>query len=212
MDWPRLRVWTNGEMIQDLDVETVPELRHRLRSGYLGLESITRPIRFRGLRVRELPSTISWTPLYETSADLAKWQITGGKPTFEALGGVLHSDGDGVFATTETFRDFELQDVRPPRPASQRRRHVRRPGRGPGPPLRDPAHGRGRRALCHRVHSITTLQSHNQVAKVVQTGEPPPRFRRTSHSVGAPRRGVGTDVAIVVHVKGFRTATPVLGS
>jgi hypothetical protein len=26
MDWPRLQVWTNGEMIQDLDVETVPEL------------------------------------------------------------------------------------------------------------------------------------------------------------------------------------------
>src|SRR3954454_20995842 len=33
MDWPRLRVWTNGEMVQDLDVESVPDLRHRLRSG-----------------------------------------------------------------------------------------------------------------------------------------------------------------------------------
>src|ERR1700724_1872827 len=26
MDWPRLRVWTNGDVIQDVDVETVPEL------------------------------------------------------------------------------------------------------------------------------------------------------------------------------------------
>ena len=43
MDWPRLRVWTNDEPIQDLDVETVPELRHRLRSGYLGLESLSYP-------------------------------------------------------------------------------------------------------------------------------------------------------------------------
>ena len=36
MDWPRLRVWTNGEMVQDLDVETVPELRHRLRHRLSG--------------------------------------------------------------------------------------------------------------------------------------------------------------------------------
>src|SRR5689334_11529659 len=35
MDWPRLQVWTNGEQIQNLDVESVPELRHRLRRGYL---------------------------------------------------------------------------------------------------------------------------------------------------------------------------------
>ncbi|MEO8076607.1 MAG: DUF1080 domain-containing protein [Acidobacteriota bacterium] len=109
MDWPRLRVWTNGEVIQDLDVETVPELRHRLRSGYLGLESLSYPIRFRRLRVRELPSKISWTPLYETAGDFAKWRIMDGKPIFQALGGVLHGDGDGHFATNETFRDFELQ-------------------------------------------------------------------------------------------------------
>ena len=109
MDWPHLKVWTNGEIIQDLDVDTVPELRHRLRSGYLGLESLSYPIRFRNLRVRELPSKISWMPLYETAEDLAKWQIMSGKPTFQGLGRVLHGDGDGHFATIETFRDFEFQ-------------------------------------------------------------------------------------------------------
>jgi hypothetical protein len=109
MDWPRLRVWTNGEPIQDLDMETVPELRHRLRSGYLGLESLSYPIRFRKLRVRELPSTVTWTPLYEGPSDFAKWHVSEGKPVFEALGGVLHSDGVGHFATLDKFRDFELQ-------------------------------------------------------------------------------------------------------
>ena len=109
MDWPRLRVWTNGEPIHDLDVETAPELRHRLRSGYLGLESLSYPIRFRNLRIRELPSKVAWTPLYDTAPDLAKWHISDGKPVFEALDGVLHSDGVGHFATNEKFRDFELQ-------------------------------------------------------------------------------------------------------
>ena len=109
MDWPRLRVWTNQEPVQDLDLETVPELRHRLRSGYLGLESLSYPIRFRNLRVRELPSKVVWTPLYETPRDFAKWHISDGKPVFEALGSVLHSDGAGHLATQEKFRDFELQ-------------------------------------------------------------------------------------------------------
>ena len=109
MDWPRLQVWTNGEIIQDLDVETVPELRHRLRSGYLGLESLSYPNRFRNLRVRELPSKVTWSPLYETASDIARWHISEGKPIFQALDGVLHGDGNGHFATNEKFRDFELQ-------------------------------------------------------------------------------------------------------
>jgi len=109
MDWPRLRVWTNGEMVQDLDVESVPELRHRLRSGYLGLESLSYPIRFRNLRVRELPSKVTWSTLYEGPQDLAKWHVSEGKPVFEALGSVLHSDGVGHFGTQEKYRDFELQ-------------------------------------------------------------------------------------------------------
>ena len=109
MDWPRLQVWTNGEMVQDLDVETVPELRHRLRSGYLGLESLSYPIRFRGLRVRELPSKVSWTPLYETAAGLRQVARLSGKPPFRPLGNVLHGDGDGHLGTLETFRDFEFQ-------------------------------------------------------------------------------------------------------
>jgi hypothetical protein len=109
MDWPRLRVWTNDALVQDLDVESVPELRHRLRKGYLGLESLSYPVRFRKLRVRELAPKVAWTPLYETPADLAKWHVSDGKPVFQALGGVLHSDGVGHLATNDKFRDFELQ-------------------------------------------------------------------------------------------------------
>ena len=109
MDWPRLQVWTNEELIQDVNVETVPDLRYRLRTGYLGFESLSYPIRFRALRVRELPSKVSWTSLYEAPEDLGKWHILDGKPIFQALGGVLHGDGDGHFATNDTFRNFELQ-------------------------------------------------------------------------------------------------------
>ncbi len=109
MDWPRLQVWTNDALVHDIDVESVPELRYRLRQGYLGLESLSYPIRFRALRVRELPSRVTWTPLYETAQDFAKWRVLDGKPRFEALGGILHADDDGHLGTIEMFRHFELQ-------------------------------------------------------------------------------------------------------
>jgi hypothetical protein len=109
MDWPRLRVWTNEELIQDFDVESVPELRHRLRRGYLGFASLSYPIRFRNLRLRELPSNVQWQALYEGPADFDKWQVSEGKPNAQALGGVLYADGSGYLATKEQFRDFELQ-------------------------------------------------------------------------------------------------------
>ena len=108
MDWPRLQVWMNDTLVQDLDVETVPELRHRLRRGYLGFESLSYPIRFRHIRVRELPSKETWQALYEGPEDFAKWQVVSGKPIFEARGPVLRGDGDGQLATRETYRDFLL--------------------------------------------------------------------------------------------------------
>ena len=108
MDWPRLQVWMNDTPIQDIDVETVPELRHRLRRGYFGLESLSYPIRFRNIRVRELPAKEKWEALYDAPDDFAKWQIASGKPSFEPRGAILRGDGNGQLATRETYRDFVL--------------------------------------------------------------------------------------------------------
>jgi hypothetical protein len=109
MEWPRLRVWTNDELIQDVDVESLPEFRHRLRRGYLGLASLSYPIRFRNLTISELPSSDKWKTLYAGPEDMDKWYISEGKPHFEALGEVLRGDGAGHFATKEKFKDFELR-------------------------------------------------------------------------------------------------------
>lgn len=110
MDWPTLRVWTNDEMVQDLNVETTADLRYRLREGYLGLSSLSYPLRFRNLRVRELPSKQKWQILYNKPEDLeANWWLSEGEPNFQALGGILRADGLGHIATKEKYRDLELQ-------------------------------------------------------------------------------------------------------
>jgi len=109
MDWPLLQVWVNDEQVQDVNVESAPELRHRLRRGYLGIESLAYRIRFRNLRIRELPAKEKWQGLYETAEDLEKnWQVAEGNAKWEPLGPVLRCEGQGHLATREQFRDFVL--------------------------------------------------------------------------------------------------------
>lgn len=109
MDWPSLEVWVNGEQVQKVDVETVPELRYRLRAGYIGIESLSYPLRFRNLRVRELPSTVKWDTLYGGPADMNLWQVAQGQAKWEPLGAVLRADNVGYLATKKHYRDFAYQ-------------------------------------------------------------------------------------------------------
>lgn len=108
-DWPQLQVWINEALVQDLDVESVPELRYRLRRGYLGFQSLSYPIRFRNLRIRTLPDKEKWIPLYLGPEDVRNWRVSEGKPRWEAIGDVLRLEGVGHLATLAQFQDFELQ-------------------------------------------------------------------------------------------------------
>lgn len=109
MDWPRLQVWTNGEQVQNFDVESDPRFRYRLRKGYIGLSTLTYPVRFRNLAIEELPGKEKWDVLFDGPSSMERWYITDGKPKFEAIGRVLRADGLGYLGTKELFRDFELR-------------------------------------------------------------------------------------------------------
>ena len=109
-DWPRLQVWTNGEVIQDLDITTHPELAQRLRQGYIGLQSLSYPIRFRNIEIRELPGKVKWQSLYTKPADLqANWQVEEGKARWSAMGDTLRADGLGHLITRQRFQDCALE-------------------------------------------------------------------------------------------------------
>lgn len=109
-DWPRLQVWTNGEVVQDLDVTKYPELAHRFRQGYIGFQSLSYPIRFRNITIRELPSTVHWQSLYTRPADLAaNWRVEEGKAKWSPMGDTLRADGLGHLMTNERFQDFALE-------------------------------------------------------------------------------------------------------
>ena len=114
MDWPKLQAWVNEELVQDIDVFSIPELARRLRRGYFGLSSLGyQQLMFRNLRIRELPDKEVWQGLFETDQDFEKnWFISESDPnapaSWELLNGVLRCTGYGHIATREKFKDFEL--------------------------------------------------------------------------------------------------------
>jgi Domain of Unknown Function (DUF1080) len=108
-DWPSLCIWTNGEPIQDVNLESTGDLKYRLRRGFLGIPTVAAACRFRNLRIRELPGKDVWSTLYQGPGDFGKWYVSEGAPKFETLGPVLRGDGSGHIATKEKYRDFALQ-------------------------------------------------------------------------------------------------------
>ncbi|MBK9166614.1 MAG: DUF1080 domain-containing protein [Bryobacterales bacterium] len=114
MDWPSLKVWMNGEIVQDVNADEHPELRYRLRRGYLGLSPLGYEHRFRNLTLRELPSKTRWEPLFETDRHLEEnWWVSESRTDrapvkFQAINGILRGEGIGHIATKKQYRDFDL--------------------------------------------------------------------------------------------------------
>jgi hypothetical protein len=109
MDWPELKVILNDTTIQDVNLELSDDLRWRLRSGYLGFEDIGTRIRYRNIRIRELPDTgPEWTELFD-GHDLDGWEASGPAGWRVENGALVAGGGEGVLATKDSFGPFELQ-------------------------------------------------------------------------------------------------------
>ncbi len=104
LDWPSLKVWWNGEMVQDLEVSQNEELKYRLRSGHLGIESLSYPLRYRNFKIARLSGKERWDGL----SDLSRWVPTEAA-SWESLGDVLRADGLGYLVSKEQYRDFAFQ-------------------------------------------------------------------------------------------------------
>ena len=106
-DWPNLRVSFNGKVVQDVDLAEHPELRYRLRRGFLGLQDAGSRNWFRDIRIKELPDREAWTTLFN-GRDFDGWDIIG-EAKWDVVEGVMRaSDGNGYAVTRGKYRDFEL--------------------------------------------------------------------------------------------------------
>jgi len=108
LDWPVLRVELNGTVVQNANMEEHPELRWRLRRGFIGLQDLGREIHFRNIAIRKLPGSENWIELFN-GKNLEGWTIQG-EAHWKAKGGtIVASNGDGYLITDQSFSSFEFQ-------------------------------------------------------------------------------------------------------
>jgi hypothetical protein len=112
MDWPKLHVTLNGKVVQDLNVEEHETLRYRPRFGFIGLQDRGKPILFRKVDVKRLPSKTrdQWRPLFNgkdltgltiTEKCSARWSVDNGE--------ILAENGHGYLVTNQEYRNCEFQ-------------------------------------------------------------------------------------------------------
>jgi hypothetical protein len=108
-DWPYLKVRLNGVLVHDINRNLVAGLRHRRRSGYIGLQDLGEVIHFRNLEVRELPVRESWRPLFN-GVDFSGWKQRGTAHwEVQAGGRIVARDGDGYLITDEPLSSYEFE-------------------------------------------------------------------------------------------------------
>ena len=108
LDWPSLQVWWNGQQIQNINIEQQEELKYRLRRGFLGIESLSYPLRYRNFKITRLPAKESAQLLYSGPADMTNWFPTE-KASWETLGEVLRADGLGYLISKQQYQDFAFE-------------------------------------------------------------------------------------------------------
>lgn len=105
----RLKASVEGMPVQELDLDTVPELRHRLRRGFIGFPDMGHAYSLRNLTIEDLGSSSRIVSLLTPT--LEGWTRTGGG-NWTLRGDTLEgSNGHGILYAPGDFRDFEFTAV-----------------------------------------------------------------------------------------------------
>ena len=111
MNWPRLVVHMNDQLVQDIDFSQDENLRYTLRRGAIGFENTGFGIEVRNLALRPLPDSERGIPLFN-GKDLTGWSPVRGRGVakWDAHDGILTgSVRNGYLKHEMVCQDFDLR-------------------------------------------------------------------------------------------------------
>lgn len=107
-DWPLIEVWVNGIQVQNCQIDSVAELKYRLKQGFLGFQALAHGARIKNIHIKKIAKQTKWQSLFNGHS-LAGWKEIG-EATWQVLPhGILKArDGNGYLISEEKFQDFEF--------------------------------------------------------------------------------------------------------
>lgn len=106
---PQLKASVDGVVVQNVDLESVPGLRHRLRRGFIGFPDMGHGFALRNLAIEDLGSPARIENLLERPLD--EWTRSGGGE-WRLRDGVLEgANGHGIIYAPGTWRNFEFSTL-----------------------------------------------------------------------------------------------------
>lgn len=111
MDWPRLHVQINGQVVQDIDLETHPRLRHTLRSGRIGFQNnLGWGMTVRDFQLTPLPDSAPTVVMFDGKT-LDGWRPVRNKRAWWTVeDGLLRgTGGNGYLQFVYPCQDFSFQ-------------------------------------------------------------------------------------------------------
>lgn len=111
MDWPRLHVTINDQVVQDIDLASHPRLKHTLRSGRIGFQNnLGWGMAIRKLLLTPLPATAPSIAMFDGQT-LAGWTpVRNKRAWWTAESGVLRGKGgNGYLQYERACEDFAFQ-------------------------------------------------------------------------------------------------------
>ena len=107
LDGGRLRVVIDDVAVQDLTLDSHPELRHRLRRGYIGFPDLGHAYSIRNLRIEERPSREKFIELFN-GRGLDGWELRGEGTWSVRDGAIMGANGHGILYAPPVLSDFEF--------------------------------------------------------------------------------------------------------
>lgn len=107
LDGDRLRVVIDDILLQDADLSQDPELRFRLRRGFIGFPDMGYAYSLRNLQIDDLGNREKLADLFD-GRSLDGWQLRGGGYWSVHEGVLQGANGHGVLYAPGVYADFEL--------------------------------------------------------------------------------------------------------
>ncbi len=107
LDGDRLRATFDGVVVQDLDIAGHPELRYRLKRGYIGFQDLGYAYSLRNVQLEDLGSRLKYVTLFD-GGPLKGWEARGTGNWSVRDGSLFGANSDGILYAPSGFGNFEL--------------------------------------------------------------------------------------------------------